>query len=382
MEGGFDVLVVGLGVQGAAVLHELARRGVRVAGVDMHAAPHEYGSSNGRTRIIREAYFEDPLYVPLVQRAYELWHDLEELTGTVLYRRTGGVMAGPADGVLVTGTLASARAHGLEHELLDADALRRRFPALLPDADHVGVVEPRAGVLLAEPCSRTLLTLARGYGAQLSTGTRITSWHTDRGDVVLDGTGVQLRARQVVFAAGPWLNALLAGEQAASPLRLPLTVERQVPHWFAPAPGRNVFHAEVCPVTILEYEPGRFIYTLPDVGHGVKAGIHHEGAAVDPDAVDRTITDADERAVRAVLEQWMPGATERVVDASVCMYTNTPDGHFIVDRHPSHENVWLLSACSGHGFKFAPALGELVADLVLEGETWLDTRGFEIGRLT
>ena len=174
----YDVAVIGLGVHGAATVHELARRGLRVCGLDTHSPPHEHGSSNGRTRIIREAYYEHPRYVPLVQRAFELWAELEELTGTVLYRCTGGISAGPADGELVRGALASAREHELDHELLDPNTLRARFPALLPQPDHLGVFEPRAGMLLVDPCIRTLLTLARGYGATLRPDTRVTSWNT------------------------------------------------------------------------------------------------------------------------------------------------------------------------------------------------------------
>ncbi|MEX1182447.1 MAG: N-methyl-L-tryptophan oxidase [Gemmatimonadota bacterium] len=357
-----DVVVLGLGVHGAATALELAQRGLRVCGLDMREPPHEHGSSNGRTRIIREAYYEHPLFVPLVQRAYELWSDMEELTGTVLYRRTGGLMAGPRDGELVSGALASAREHNLEHELLDADTMRRRFPALLPVPDHAGVFEPRAGMLLVDPCIRTMLALARGYGAELRPGSRAASWGVQRGDVVVETSAGTLRARQLVIAAGAWLNPVLASEIADAPIQLPLTIERQVPHWFRPVHGSHAFHASVCPVTMLEYDRGRMIYTLPDIGHGVKAGIHHEGDIVTADRYDDTISLAEEARLRGLLEAWMPGSTETVLDARVCLYTNTPDHHFIIDRHPAHEQVMIVSACSGHGFKFAPAIAEMVAD--------------------
>lgn len=377
-----DVAVLGLGVNGAATVHELARRGVDVVGIDMTAPPNSLGSSNGRTRIIREAYFEHPVYVPLVQRAYELWSELEELTGTVLYRRTGGVSAGPPDGVLVRGALASAREHALEHEVLDADELRRRFPALLPDANHIGIVEPRAGVLLVEPCIRTLLTLAVGYGATLHTDRKVTAWRVDGGDVAISTSGGTLRARHLVIAAGAWLNPVLAmdaSDDARAPLQLPVTVERQAPHLFTPAAGTGAkFSAAACPVTLLEYAAGRWLYTLPDVGHGIKAGIHHEGTITTADTVDREVTTHDERLIRRALDHWMPGAADRIADAEVCLYTNTPDGHFLIDHHPTHDNVLLLSACSGHGFKFGPAVGELAADLVMDGETWTGTDVFEL----
>jgi sarcosine oxidase len=377
-----EFVIVGLGAMGAAVGCELARRGAAVVGIDRFAPPHGHGSTHGRTRIIREAYFEHPHYVPLVQRAYELWAELEELSGTVLYRRTGGVMVGPPDGVLVRGTLASARMHGLEHEELTADALRRRFPALLPEPDHVGVFEPRAGMLLPEAAMRTLLTLARGYGAELRLETHVTGWHVaSAGDVVLHTSGGELRAPRVIFAAGPWLNELLADEYGHPPLRLPLLVERQVSHWFEPAPGAHAFRPDQCPIGIWEYAPERYLYTFPDDGHGVKAGIHHEGRIVDPAHVDRVVSTGEELRMRRLLDWCMPGAAHRAVDAAVCLYTNTPDGHFIIDRHPAHEQVMLVSACSGHGFKFAPAIGELVADLLLEGASAFEPAPFALARL-
>jgi sarcosine oxidase len=382
-----DVIVVGLGAMGAAVCHELARRGVAVLGVDAHAPPHGLGSSHGRTRITREAYFEHPLYVPLVQRANELWAELEELTGAVLYRQTGGLMVGPPAGVLVQGALESARAHGLEHEQLSAAEICRRFPGLLAEPEHVGVFEPRAGILLPEACVRTLLTLARGYGADLRMNTRVESWRTDAGgDVVLRTSSGELRAREIVLAAGPWLNALLAAGLvatggSASPLQLPLAVERQVSYWFAPPPGVHAYRPAQCPIAIWEYADGRFIYTFPDIGHGVKVGVHHEGRIVDPDAGDRTVSAGEEARARRLLEWCMPDAAQRALDASVCLYTNTPDGHFLLDRHPHHEQLFLLSACSGHGFKFAPAIGEAVADVLLEDGSSFDLRPFEVDRL-
>ena len=376
-----DIVVAGLGVHGAALVHELARRGASVLGLDMHTPPHEHGSTTGRTRITREAYYENPLYVPLVQRAGELWAELEELTGTVLHRQTGGLMTGRPDGELVRGTLASVRFHELAHELLDAEGIRRRFPVMQPAEGLVGVYERNAGVLLLDACMRTLLAQAQAHGAVLRTGTRVTGWRADAAGVTLTTTSGQVTARQAVLAPGPWMNPLLATEQGAAPVQLKLMVERQTTHWFAPAPGVTGLRAEECPITMLELEDGRLFYTLPDVGHGIKAALHHSGAAVTPDTADRTVGTAEEQEVRDLLEAWMPGAGHRVLDTSVCLYTNTPDHHFVVDRHPSHENVLLVSACSGHGFKFATALAEVTADLALEGTSAFDVSAFSAGRL-
>lgn len=376
-----DVVVAGLGAHGAALVHELARRGVSVLGLDMHTPPHEYGSTTGRTRITRQAYYEDPLYVPLVQRAGELWAELEELTGTVLYRQTGGLMAGRADCELVRGCLASAERHGLPHEVLDADGIRRRFRAMQPDEDVVGVYEPNAGVLLLDACIRTLLEQAAAYGAEIRTGTRVTGWRANGDGVTLETTSGSVHAGHAVFAAGSWLNPLLASEQSDAPVQLKLTIERQTTHWFGAAPGVHGFSAAECPVTMLALADGRMFYTLPDVGHGLKAALHHDGATVTADTVDRTVSTAEEERVRALLQDWMPGAGHRVLDGAVCLYTNTPDRHFVVDRHPSYRNVLLVSACSGHGFKFATALAEVTADLALEGDAAFDVAMFAVDRV-
>jgi sarcosine oxidase len=376
-----DVAVIGLGVNGAALTYELARRGASVVALDAAPAGHMLGSSHGRSRIIREAYYEHPLYVPLVQRAWELWLEMEELTGTVLYRRTGGVAVGGADSELVRGALASVHAHDIEHEVLDANELRLRFPALQPEPHHVAVLETRAGMLMSDACVRTLHALARGYGAELHQNLAVTGWHRDVEGITLTTRDGELHAAQLVIAAGAWVNDVLALETGSDEhLQLPVKVERQVPHWFQPRHGTSVFRAERCPITLLQHDNGRILYTLPDIGHGIKAGIHHEGAIVGADKVDHTISLDDELPLRALMEEWMPGSTENVLDATVCLYTNTPDYHFLIDRDPRDARVSVMSACSGHGFKFAPALAEAVADQMLEGESAIDLSSFALAR--
>ncbi|MGH7448080.1 MAG: FAD-dependent oxidoreductase, partial [Longimicrobiales bacterium] len=204
---------------------------------------------------------------------------------------------------------------------------------------------------------------------------------SDPSGVTLQTAAGEIRARRAVFAAGPWLNPLLASEQVSRPLRLKIEVERQTTHWFGPAPGVTGLRAAVCPITMLERTDGRMLYTLPDVGHGVKAALHHGGDVVSADTVDRTISMAEEERLRAMLDEWMPGAAHRVLDGEVCLYTNTPDRHFILDAHPSHGNVLLVSACSGHGFKFATSLAEIVADLTLEGAAAYDVSLFTVSRV-
>jgi sarcosine oxidase len=343
-----DVIVVGLGAMGSATLYHLARRGVRVLGIDQYAPPHTLGSTHGRSRIIREAYFEHPLYVPLVRRAYELWDDLEKEMGRTLFHRTGGLMIGPESGTLVSGA---------RHEMLSADDVRRRWPAYAPPDDHAALFELRAGLLLPEACLDGYLELARQHGAAIRTGERVQQWRADRNGVtVRTGTAVH-GASRVVLTAGAWLPELVA-EQS-----LPLVIERQMFHWFEPTARAELHRADRCPLALWEFEPERMVAMFPDLGDGVKTGIHHEGETTDPSTVRRTTTRDEDADIRALLSRLMPDAAGLQREARVCLYTNTPDHDFLIDSHPSEPAVLLVSPCSGHGFKFASAIGETRFDL-------------------
>jgi sarcosine oxidase len=343
-------------------------------GLDRFAPPHALGSSHGRSRIIREAYFEDPLYVPLVQRAYELWAELERLAGRTLFVRTGGLMLGPPDGLVVAGALRSARAHGLPHETLSAADVHRRVPGMRVTTDMVGVWEPRAGFLVPEAAIGAHLALARVHGAELHDDEPLTTWRVEGDDVVVTTPRATYRAGHLVLAAGAWLPSLLG---AAAP---PLVVERVVQHWFRPARASDLYAPSRFPIFIAEYAPGRTWYGFPDVGDGVKAALHHQGEPADPDALRRTVAPDEVAYVHALLRAFMPDADGTHVESAVCMYANTPDEHFVVDRHPAHPQVVIASACSGHGFKFSPAIGELLADLALGTAPRFDLAPFRLGR--
>jgi sarcosine oxidase len=372
----FDVIVIGLGAMGSATLYELSRRGVRALGIDRFVPPHAQGSTHGRTRIIREAYFEHPLYVPLVRRAYELWGELERESGRRLFHRTGGLMIGPADGAIVDGARRSAVDHDVAHELLTADEVRRRWPAYDPPDDHAALFELRAGLLLPEACVETYLDLARRHGAALRTGERVQAWRADGGGVAVTTDAATYRAGHVVLAAGAWLREL------APELSLPLTVERQMFHWFEPESRPEIHAAARCPLALWEFERDRMVATFPDLGDGVKTGVHHEGEITDPDTVRRDTTPREDADIRALLRRLMPEAAGRQREARVCLYTNTPDRHFLIDAHPTHERVLLVSPCSGHGFKFASAVGEIAADMVAHGESAFDLAPFRLGRFS
>jgi sarcosine oxidase len=369
----FETVVVGLGAMGSAALHHLASRGVKVLGIDRFATPHLHGSTHGRTRIIREAYYEHPCYVPMVQRAYELWASLEKEIGEQLFVQTGGLMIGPPEGELFAGALRSAKEHGLAHTILEPAQVHARYPGFRVPDGSMALHEPRAGLLFPEKCVEAHLALAKRAGATIRTGITVTRWNADDGIRIETDAG-ELRARTLILAAGPWLPALVPD------LELPLEVERQLFHWFEPVSHPEWYDAAHSPISLIEYADGRFFATFPDVGHGVKAGIHHEGAVIDIDAPRAPATTAEGAEIQALLARYLPQAAGHILDSATCVYTNTPDHDFLLDRHPVHPNVLIASPCSGHGFKFSSAIGEILADIATTGETTFDLRPFALSR--
>lgn len=371
----YDVIIVGLGAVGSAAAYHLAKAGCRVLGLDRFEPPHQRGSSHGLSRIIREAYFEDPLYVPLVQRAYELWQALERESGQRLMVQTGGLMLGkPASG-LIRGAQLSAEKHRLPYQFLSATELGRQFPKFQPPADMAGIWEPRAGILFPELAIKNHLALAARHGAHLRFNTQVLEWQPrNRGVLVRTGSETYT-AGKLLLSAGAWTKSLTHGAN------LPLVVERQVLLWFEPVSEREKFGPQHCPIFICEYADQRYFYGIPDLGDGVKVAIHHEGALTSPDDLDREVKPHEVEKVRSLLCQLLPGAAGRLLSSAVCMYTNTPDSHFIFDRHPAYEQVFVASPCSGHGFKFCPVMGELIATLFGGGDPAYDLSLFKIGRL-
>lgn len=351
-----DVIIAGLGAMGSAAAFHLASRGVRVAGFDRFAPPHALGSSHGKTRIIREAYFEHPAYVPIVQRAYRLWGDLEAEAGTKLLLRTGGLMIGRPGSELVSGARLSAEAHALEHEVLSAAEISRRFPCLQPEADMIAVYEPRAGILFPEACVRAHLELAKSKGARIHTYEPLLGWRADDAGVSVTTEKATYRAEWLVISAGAWAARLVAD------LEPPLSVERQVQFWFEPKHARASFSAARCPVHLWQIGDHQYIYGFPDLGDGVKIARHHGGACGSPESLSREVDEEEIADMRGLVRRFMPDADGALRGAAVCLYTNTPDGHFWVDRHPAHANVLIASPCCGHGFKFASVIGEILAD--------------------
>jgi sarcosine oxidase len=369
----FDVAVIGLGVMGSAALAALARRGVRAAGIDRFAPGHDRGSSHGATRVIRQGYFEHPSYVPLVRAAYPLWRGLEALTGETLLTVTGILEMGTPECELVAGTLQSARLHGLPHDILDAAGVIKRFPAFRVPDDFIGVFQPDGGFLRAEPAVAAFQSAARRAGADLRTEERVLGVEPHGDGVRVTTERGEVHAGCAVVAAGAWLTSLLP--QLPAPLR----TTRQVLAWFEPA-ERSEFAAGRFPVFFLQNQDGAF-YGFPADADGVKVARHHHlDETADPDRYDRTVSAADEALIRNFLKAHLPDAGGPLAAARTCLYTMTPDGDFIIDRLPAHPQIIVASPCSGHGFKFAPVIGEILADLATAGRTEHDISRFSLKR--
>jgi sarcosine oxidase len=374
MNRSFDVVIVGLGAMGSAAAYHLARRHKRVLGLDRFTPPHPFGSSHGQTRIIRQAYFEHPIYVPIVQRAYELWAELEQEEGRQLFQQTGGSMIGHPEGTLVAGARHSAQVHHLSHEMLSAAEVRHRFPALHPDDEMVAVWEPQAGILFPEVCIEAHLEMAHRHSAQLQYEEPVIAWEADGSGVRVTTPKGHYQAGQLLLTAGPWIGCLV------SDLALPLTVARQVLFWFEPKAHPEHFSIDHCPIYLWEHAPDRFFYGFPNLGEGLKVARHHEGETTDPEKVRREVGSDEVEAMQTLLRRFIPDANGPLRSTEVCLYTNTPDSHFLIDFHPVHPQVLIASPCSGHGFKFSSATGEILADLLVEGVSSFDLSLFRLER--
>jgi len=362
----FDVIVIGLGGIGSAAAYHLAARGKRVLGLERFTPAHDRGSSHGSSRIIRQAYHENPGYVPLVLRAYDLWKQLERDTQTQLLTATGGLFLGTENSDVVRGSLLSASQHNLAHEVLDAKEIQRRFPVLRPRADHCAVFEKAAGFLRPEAAVAAHLGLAAQHGATLHFEEPTVDWTTTAGGTVrVVSAKATYEADHLVIASGAWANDLLK-------LSLPLHVRRHVMAWFDPLETIQNFSPSRFPVYIWRTGDKTVFYGFPATdceNCGVKAAMHSGGDVCTAESLDREIHDRDITEIREQLATFIPSLNGKLLHAATCMYTMTPDEHFIVSQHPEYAQVTIACGFSGHGFKFSTVLGETLADLVLEGHT-------------
>ena len=372
----YDVIVVGVGGMGSAAVYHLAQRGQRVLGLEQYDIPHQQGSSHGISRIIRMAYYEHPSYVPLLHRAYELWWALERTVQERLLHVTGALNIGAEAGDVFTGALKSAQEHNLAHEILEAEAVRRRFPGYGVQAPLMALYEPQAGLLAAERCIVAHVTAALRHGADVHGHETVEGWEPS-------GAGVRVRtqrgvyqAERLVLTAGAWTHRLL------TPYHGVLQPERQVLIWMQPRVP-SAFQMDAFPVFILDVEEGHF-YGMPTYGiPGFKIGrFHHlEQLVDDPASMDRGFHPEDEALLRGLARRYFPDGEGPILSTATCMFTNSPDGHFVIDVHPEDPRVVFAGGFSGHGFKFCPVIGEILADLAADGATRHDISLFSAARL-
>lgn len=359
----FDAIVVGIGAMGSAALQALAERGCRVLGLEQFGIAHAQGSSHGQTRIIRKAYFEHPDYVPLVTRAMELWRALECKCERVLFEKVGLLLVGPADGAIIRGTHSARAAHDFRIDDVSPDDFRKRFPQFVLPAGCEAVFEVDAGFLHVEECVAAQCQAALDAGAQLETGAAVLHWERRDGHFSVHTAGECYLAERLIFCAGPWTSALL--REAG----LPLTVKRKPQLWFRC--GRAAYAASAgSPVFGYDWHGG-FYYGFPALEPGViKVSEHYSGDIVrDVAMLDRELHSDDGAQVCEFVRTVLPLAQPEIVRHAVCMYTMTPDEHFILDHLPSEPKVWLAAGFSGHGFKFAPLIGQILADYAESGRT-------------
>jgi sarcosine oxidase len=365
---------------GGAAAQHLAERGHQVIAFDRFTPPHTKGSSHGQTRMIRQAYWEDRRYIPLVLRAYELWRKLEKDSGRQLLHVTGGVVIGRPQGTLVQRSMESAEAFHLPYRMLTAMETRSRFPAFSVADDAIALWEEQAGYLVPEDCVRAQLERAQSAGATLQFDEPVLGWRADGDGVAVRTAAGLYHADRLVLTAGSWSAEFLQGVSA------PLTVTRQIVYWFEPKSPIDNFREDKLPVYLMEGQPGeRVLYGFPALGaasEGVKIALHGSDDVCLPDSADRTVQASEETSIRGRIERDLPSLAGRVVHTETCLYTMTPDEHFIIDRHPEFEQVAIAAGFSGHGFKFSNVVGEVIADLSTEGRSSFDLGLFSIDRFT
>lgn len=368
-----DIAIVGMGTMGSAAAFHLAKRGHKVIGFEQFRVVHELGSHSGRTRIIRHAYYESPEYVPLILRSHQLWLELQKASGCLLMVQTGGIDVGPEDGPLYSGAILSCQRHKLPYSSLNASELMKLWPQFSIPENWKACFNEQAGFLIVDPCINAHAGGAEAFGATIYEDEKVLEISNQPSSVFLRTDKDTYEVDRVILCAGAWTLKLL------NDLGIPLTVSRQPFSWLHPK-NPELFASQNFPVFLADTPEGIF-YGLP-IHHApaVKVALHPGGQQTDPDQVDRTFHDADSLPVQNFTRQYLPELNRQMIEGQVCLYTITPDQHFIVDFHPIHKNVLIAAGFSGHGFKFAPVIGEILADLASEGMTRHPIKLFQISR--
>ena len=361
-----DVIVVGVGSMGAASCYHLAKRGARVLGIDSQSVPNTNSSYNGDTRVIRLSYQEHPDYVPLLRDAYQLWEEIEQETGAKLLHKTGVLYMGFPDGKAISGVKLASKTHNLPCSTLTHGELARQFPLFTLSAGMVGALEPEGGYLHSELAVETYAKAAQQLGTKLLTNEPLIDWASDSNGVTVRTASGTHTAAKLILCVGAWSGDLLRLPD------VPLTVTRQVLGWVRPAQPALLQRGDFPVWNIDPNGDGDLTgiyYGFPMSGDTFKLARHHPGTPMTPDAITDETFPADEEEILLPLRRYLPTALGQVRSIKVCKYTNSADGHFIVDRHPESERVHFACGFSGHGFKFASVMGKVLSELALDGKT-------------
>ena len=370
-----DVIIIGLGAMGSATSMFLSHNGIKVIGFDSYSPPHEFGSSLGHTRVIREAYHEGTTYVPIVQRAYEIWFEMNENSKVPIIETYGGLLIGPKTGD-IENALKSANKYDIPIKKMTNDEISQKFSVLNPPKEYIGLLESRGGAVFVENSINHMLNTALNNGSIHKYNERVVRWSKKSNYYLVETNLGNYKAEKLVFSSGAWITKLIPT------LKLPIKIERQVLFWFSPRKNPDKFKSINMPNSGWDLDNGLSFYTMPNLeNRGFKVAMHHNGEFVDPDTLIRESNDSDLKMVRDFLEEYIPDGNGELIDSKVCMYTDTPDQDFLIDSHPDDENIIICSPCSGHGFKFTPAIGEICSSLIINNSTNFDLDKFSLERL-
>lgn len=369
----FDVAIIGAGAMGSAAAYHLSKTGKKILVLDQFEPPHTLGSSHGQSRIIREAYFESPLYVPLVQQAYALWHELEQASGKSLFVKTGGLMLGDKDSKVFSGAEQSAIKWNVWYEVIDSKEINKRFPAFRPAENTVALYEKNAGLLFPEACIAAHLALAAGGNTEFRFNKKVIDLSSMIDDTIsIITTKENYTANKVIVSSGAWMDKIFPA------LQMPLTVTRQPLCWFDFEAGNPAYFSPAhFPIYIWELSKHNVFYGFPALENKLKIAIHHNGIESDPDTVDRDVHKEEIDHLTSIISTHFD-VKVNYSHSSVCMYTNTPSEDFIIDQHPHNKNIIIASPCSGHGFKFSSAIGKLLSEMACEVPLSFDISAFSL----
>ncbi len=371
----YDVIIIGLGAMGSAASYYLSKNGVKVLGLDTYEPPHKLGSSHGHTRVIREAYHEGTSYVPIVKRAYELWNELDHEIEDKLILEYGGMYLGD-DGKYLSDAKKSAKKYDIPIKEFSSKEIKEKYNILNPPNNFKGLLENRSGAVFPEKAISNFLSKSINNGSSHNYNEKVIGWEKQSKFYKVETDKNNYFAEKLIFSSGAWIKNLVPS------LKLPVKIERQVLFWFDPIKDKDKFHYSNMPNTGWDLDNGMEFYTQPNIENkGFKVAMHHNGKFISEDDLNRESNADDLSIVQNFLEEYIPLANGKIIDSRVCVYTNTPDLDFIIDFYPNDENLIICSPCSGHGFKFTPAIGEICSELVINNGTNYDLSEFSIKRL-